>query len=98
TAELEPITGTYVQSDEADMGFTYDELSVFGRLRKVEKCGPWGAFTRLLHMWSDRLTPTEIALKTKNFFYYYAINRHKLTVLTPAYHAEQYSPDDNRYD
>lgn len=29
---------------------------------------------------------------------YYAINRHKATVLTPSYHAENYSPDDNRYD
>lgn len=25
TAELEPISETYVQSDEADMGMTYDE-------------------------------------------------------------------------
>jgi NAD+ synthase (glutamine-hydrolysing) len=28
----------------------------------------------------------------------YSINRHKMTTLTPAYHAENYSPDDNRYD
>ncbi|KAK6498782.1 glutamine-dependent NAD(+) synthetase [Arthrobotrys musiformis] len=98
TAELEPITKEYVQSDEADMGMTYDELSVFGRLRKVEKCGPYAMFTRLLHVWYPRLTPAEIATKTKNFFYYYAINRHKQTTLTPSYHAEQYSPDDNRYD
>ena len=42
TAELEPITESYVQSDEVDMGMTYDELSVFGRLRKVSKLGPWG--------------------------------------------------------
>jgi NAD+ synthase (glutamine-hydrolysing) len=34
----------------------------------------------------------------KHFFTYYAINRHKLTVLTPSYHAETYSPDDNRFD
>ena len=39
-----------------------------------------------------------MAAKVKRFFTYYAINRHKLTTLTPAYHAEQYSPDDNRYD
>jgi len=26
------------------------------------------------------------------------MNRHKMTVLTPAYHAECYSPDDNRFD
>ncbi|RPB03602.1 glutamine-dependent NAD(+) synthetase with GAT domain-containing protein [Choiromyces venosus 120613-1] len=98
TAELEPITSTYVQSDEADMGFTYDELSVFGRLRKNHKLGPWSAFNKLLHEWGDRMSPRAIATKTRNFFYYYAINRHKMTVLTPAYHAEQYSPDDNRFD
>lgn len=34
----------------------------------------------------------------KRFFKFYAINRHKLTTLTPAYHAEAYSPDDNRFD
>lgn len=26
------------------------------------------------------------------------MNRHKATTLTPAYHAESYSPDDNRFD
>jgi NAD+ synthase (glutamine-hydrolysing) len=40
TAELEPITKDYVQSDEIDMGLTHDELSTFGRLRKTEKLGP----------------------------------------------------------
>ncbi|KAL7274958.1 glutamine-dependent NAD(+) synthetase [Rhizina undulata] len=98
TAELEPITREYVQSDEADMGFTYDELSVFGKLRKNMKLGPWGAFEKLLHEWGDMLTPREIATKTRNFYWYYAVNRHKMTVITPAYHAEAYSPDDNRFD
>lgn len=30
TAELEPVTEDYVQSDEADMGMTYAELTEFG--------------------------------------------------------------------
>ncbi|KAL1684227.1 hypothetical protein EV122DRAFT_257246 [Schizophyllum commune] len=98
TAELEPITETYVQSDEADMGMTYEELSVFGRLRKVEKCGPYAMFTKLLHEWGDRLSPGQIAAKVKLFFFEYARNRHKMTTITPAYHAESYSPDDNRFD
>ena len=34
----------------------------------------------------------------KHFFRSYGINRHKLTTLTPAYHAESYAPDDNRFD
>lgn len=34
----------------------------------------------------------------KRFFFYYGINRHKATTLTPSYHAESYSPDDNRFD
>ncbi|OMH85982.1 Glutamine-dependent NAD(+) synthetase [Zancudomyces culisetae] len=42
--------------------------------------------------------PRQIANKVKLFFYYYAVNRHKMTTLTPSYHAESYSPDDNRFD
>ncbi|KAM7183233.1 putative glutamine dependent NAD+ synthetase [Rhypophila sp. PSN 637] len=109
TAELEPITETYVQSDEADMGMTYDELTTFGRLRKVNKLGPYGMFQRLVHDWGcDRVKteddhapmyePAEIALKVKRFFHYYAINRHKMTTLTPSLHCNDYSPDDNRFD
>ncbi|KAG0342989.1 glutamine-dependent NAD(+) synthetase [Podila humilis] len=103
TAELEPITETYVQSDEVDMGMTYDELTEFGRLRKVYKCGPYSMFTKLVHLWGGgggggRMEVAEIAVKVKRFFFYYSINRHKMTTLTPAYHAESYSPDDNRFD
>ena len=98
TAELEPITESYVQSDEADMGMTYDELSVFGRLRKVAKCGPYSMFVRLLPEWAPHMAPDQIAAKVKLFFYEYARNRHKMTTLTPSYHAEPYSTDDNRYD
>lgn len=37
SAELTPLdekTGKYVQTDEEDMGLTYEELSIFGKLRK----------------------------------------------------------------
>ena len=51
-------------------------------------------FTKLLSEW--KMTPSLIAEKVKIFFRKYAINRHKMTVVTPAYHAEGYSPDDNR--
>jgi len=98
TAELEPITENYVQADEADMGMTYEELSVYGRLRKVEHCGPYSAFMKLVQEWGDRLSPMQIAEKVKLFFFEYARNRHKMTTLTPSYHAESYSPDDNRFD
>ncbi|KAL5633160.1 hypothetical protein ACGC1H_003600 [Rhizoctonia solani] len=98
TAELEPITENYVQADEADMGMTYDELSVFGRLRKVEKCGPYSMFCKLIQEWGSMLSPTQIADKVKLFFFEHARNRHKMTTLTPSYHAESYSPDDNRFD
>jgi NAD+ synthase (glutamine-hydrolysing) len=44
------------------------------------------------------LTHREVAAKVKRFFFYYSINRHKMCTLTPSYHAEGYSPDDNRFD
>jgi len=63
TAELEPITETYVQADEADMGMTYEELSMFGRLRKVDKCGPYGMLTKLVQEWGSILSSVQIAEK-----------------------------------
>ncbi|KAJ3098177.1 glutamine-dependent NAD(+) synthetase [Phlyctochytrium planicorne] len=91
TAELEPLTESYTQSDEvvfivyglADMGMTYEELSVFGTLRKVFKCGPYQMFLNLLDQW-NKLPVDLIAAKT--------------TILPPSYHMSPYSPDDNRFD
>lgn len=77
---------------------TYDELSMFGRLRKISRCGPYSMFCKLVHTWRNTYTPVTVAEKVKRFFRAYSINRHKMTTLTPAYHAENYSPDDNRFD
>ncbi|XP_022900421.1 glutamine-dependent NAD(+) synthetase isoform X2 [Onthophagus taurus] len=99
TAELEPLKeGALMQTDEEDMGMTYAELSIFGRLRKQERCGPYSMFYKLKDRWGNDCSPEEVAEKVKHFFRCYAINRHKMTVLTPSYHAEGYSPDDNRFD
>ncbi|XP_058518678.1 glutamine-dependent NAD(+) synthetase isoform X2 [Ochotona princeps] len=100
TAELEPLArdGQLSQTDEEDMGMTYAELSVFGRLRKLAKMGPYSMFCRLLQLWRDTWTPRQVADKVRQFFSKYSANRHKMTTLTPAYHAENYSPDDNRFD
>ncbi|KAJ6307946.1 hypothetical protein OIU76_017682 [Salix suchowensis] len=98
TAELEPIRSNYSQLDEVDMGMTYEELSVYGRLRKIFRCGPVSMFQNLCYRWGSRLSPLEVADKVKHFFKCYSINRHKMTVLTPSYHAESYSPEDNRFD
>lgn len=100
TAELEPITKDYVQSDEVDMGMTYDELSVYGTLRKNYKLGLFSMWEHLSRVWGRErgLNPREVYEKVSTFFWFFNINRHKMTVMTPAYHAEQYSPDDNRHD
>ncbi|XP_043786606.1 glutamine-dependent NAD(+) synthetase isoform X1 [Apis laboriosa] len=98
TAELEPLqAGQLAQLDEIDMGMTYQELGIFGRLRKQDCAGPFTMFCRLVHMW-DKCTSKEVADKVKHFYRCYAINRHKMTILTPSCHAESYSPDDNRFD
>ena len=44
------------------MGLTYDELSLFGRLRKVDRCGPYSMFTKLLNLWHS-VCPNDIADK-----------------------------------
>ena len=79
------------------MGMTYAELDEYGKLREIERCGPLSMFERLLIKW-DHLGPEEVAEKVKKFFRYYSMNRHKMTVITPAYHCESYGNDDNRFD
>ncbi|KAI5343648.1 hypothetical protein L3X38_011524 [Prunus dulcis] len=47
----------------------------------------------LYYRWGAKLTLQEVADKVKHFFKYCSINQHKMTVLTPSYHAESYSPE-----
>lgn len=100
SAELRPFTEGDVESqqlDEVEMGMSYDELDEFGRLRKISRSGPLSMFERLLFNWPEH-SPRLVAEKVKRFFYFYSVNRHKMTVLTPSYHAEAYGTDDNRFD
>ncbi|KAH8875845.1 Glutamine-dependent NAD(+) synthetase [Schistosoma japonicum] len=118
TAELIPLqsNGEISQTDECEMGLTYDELSLFGRLRKTSNCGPYSMLESLLDgSWIliKKIIPDScfqedgkpnarlaqyLGEKVKIFFRFYAINRHKATILPPAYHTEAYSADDNRFD
>lgn len=43
-----------MQTDEVDMGCTYEELSLFGRLRKVSRAGPVSAYLKALDLWRGR--------------------------------------------
>ncbi|KAF6029406.1 hypothetical protein EB796_012285 [Bugula neritina] len=62
TAELEPLAenGRIAQTDEVDMGMTYNELSVYGKLRKVFLCGPYSMYCKLVEKWKDSLSPIEL--------------------------------------
>ena len=105
TAELEPITESYVQSDEADMGCTYDELGAFGKLRKVDRLGPYSMWRFLLRSggvgqassWVN-LSSRALYERVRFLWHFFNLARHKQEILTPSLHAETYSPDSNRYD
>ena len=62
TAELIPLdqSGNVEQLDEVEMGMTYDELSIYGKLRKQSCCGPYSMFCKLLQSWSDQLSPRQV--------------------------------------
>ena len=96
TGELEPRRGTRVESDEKDIGMTYEEIFVMAKLRKKEHVGPVEMFQRLLVDWRDAKSPRKTAALVKRFHHFYAINRHKMTTMTPAYHAADYSAEDPR--
>ncbi|PFH35638.1 putative glutamine-dependent NAD(+) synthetase protein [Besnoitia besnoiti] len=99
TAELRPLDPEgKKQTDEEEMGMTYEELGWFGRLRKISRCGPLSMLKHLLGAWRDRCSPATINEKVQFFFRQYARNRHKMCTITPAMHVESHNPDDNRFD
>lgn len=44
---------------------TYDELGIFGSLRKVSRCGPVTMFLKLLEVWKN-MTPSKVAEKVSH--------------------------------
>jgi NAD+ synthase (glutamine-hydrolysing) len=96
SAELEPTR--FGQDDFKDMGMTHQELSTFAKLRKEMRLGPFSMFQELLCSWRGQKSSRAIADVVKKFHHFYGLNRHKMTTLTPAYHAGRSNPDDHRYD
>lgn len=43
-----------VQTDEKDMGMSYDELGDLGYCRKVEHCGPLSIYVKLRTKWAHK--------------------------------------------
>ena len=67
---------------------TYEDLGVLGRLRKIHRCGPVSMFRKAVYKWDpEHDDVAAVAAKVKKFYTRYARNRHKMTTLTPAYHA-----------
>ena len=98
TAELEPFNENYIQSDENDIGISYEDISYLGNLRKESNLGPYHMAEYLINNKYKNYNKKKVKELVKKFFRRYSINRHKMTTLTPSYHAEDYSPDDNRHD
>lgn len=101
SAELQPTNeeGQQTQNSEDEMGMSFEELELFGKLRQELRCGPVSMYHKLRGIAPfSSVTPTEIGQKVKRFFKFYSQNRHKTTILPPAYHMSPSSNDDNRFD
>ena len=59
---------------------TYEELDTYGKLREIQRAGPFSMFTTLLDQWADKIDKktgkviqvTEIARRVKFFFEKYS--------------------------
>jgi NAD+ synthase (glutamine-hydrolysing) len=95
-AELEP--ARFNQHDFKDMGLSHEELYTFGKLRKQHRLGPLSMFQKLRLHWRGQKSLRAIADLVKKFHHFYAINRHKMSTMTPACHAGESNPDNHKYD
>jgi hypothetical protein len=89
------ITVTVTVSSQKPINQTlYSHPGQKARCKHKKTYVKWSIYTHSNNM----CVVDQVAEKVKKFFFYYSINRHKMTTLTPSYHAEDYSPEDNRHD
>jgi NAD+ synthase (glutamine-hydrolysing) len=65
---LSKFAGQKPQNDEDDMGMSYADLSLFGRLRKMSYCGPVSMFHAAMRLWHTHMSAAEVAQRVKFFF------------------------------
>ncbi len=85
------------QTDESEIGLTYQQTARLGELRGAQRCGPLETFERLADEWAP-LPPEEVAALVKRFYRAYARHRHKATIATPSLRVSSYGADDARSD
>ena len=104
TAELIETTSATKQTDETDMGITYQQIFELGKLR-ASGYGPIDTYLKIkdttdlnqicsVDPFGKPIDPKKVV---EIFFDRYNINRNKTTIIPPSVHLVP-SPDDNRYD
>ena len=87
---------------------TYEDYNIIGGLQKRDRLGPLGIFKKMCDIYIGKMwtvvidgnikevlaNPIDIFNKVKLFFKLYALNRHKMNIMTNTIHAT--SPDDSR--
>ena len=90
TAELRPPeNGRPDQTDENDMGFTYEELDFLGLQMKLERKGREG----LVEAFREKFPEADAAEKVDLFLRQLRLNRHKAGILPPSVHLTPYDVD-----
>ena len=85
------------QTDEREIGLTYEQTARLSELRGAQRCGPLETFERLADEWAP-MPAAEVAALVKRFYRAYARNRHKATIATPSCRVSGYGADDARSD
>ena len=57
-----------VSQMSSDVVLVLQELSIYGKLRKVSNCGPVSMFRSLLVTWKGKYPPHVISKRVKDFF------------------------------
>jgi len=67
TAYLLPVSreGSSLRMMRTIWGVTYQELGVYGRLRKIVRCGPVAMFRHCCQIWREQHCPAVVAEKAR---------------------------------
>lgn len=95
TAELKPSESE--QTDEQEIGLTFDEIEIFADARITKNCSVL-YFYRAVEPYFPEMSKDQLVEKVTTFFRKYAANRHKCETLTTSVHLTSKNCSSKRYD
>ena len=87
-----------MQTDEQDMGISYEHLDFLLKARKMMNLGYRSLLSKFIEKYGSKISNERCTEIVKKYYRYFCGNRHKVCTLPAGVHLTGYNTDNDRFD